>query len=254
MEPVVFKNHSGENLSGTLQRPSVANGFGFVLGHCFTCSRHTRILIDLGNALTDLGFCVLRFDFSGNGQSEGRFESSTYSKQVDEMIVAIDYMKKTEANQIFIGGHSMGGMVSLFTAAKQSDIIGVIALAVGEAPLHPDRLLTDIQKKQLFDRGSVAFSSRGRDLVLTRDFFEDAGRFDVREMIKLIRCPVLVVFGKQDTVTDPEPAKTVFRDGNQNFELFEVEDADHMFSLDEHRQVIITYVIQWIQSHFLEGR
>jgi hypothetical protein len=78
MQPASFTNSIGEKLSGTLHRPNVSSGFGFVLGHCFTCSRHTRILIDLSNALTNLGFCVLRFDFSGNGQSEGRFEDSTY--------------------------------------------------------------------------------------------------------------------------------------------------------------------------------
>jgi alpha/beta superfamily hydrolase len=153
MQPVRFTNHMNEKLSGTLHRPInddvQANGFGFILGHCFTCSRHTRILIDLSNALTDLGFCVLRFDFSGNGQSEGSFEDSTYTKQIDEMISAAAYMKKNEADHVLIGGHSMGGMVSLFTAARQKDIAGVISLAVGSAPLHPDRLLTDIQKAHL---------------------------------------------------------------------------------------------------------
>jgi putative redox protein len=253
MQPANFTNSIGEKLSATLHRPSVLSGFGFVLGHCFTCSRHTRILIDLSNALTDLGFCVLRFDFSGNGQSEGRFEDSTYTKQIDEMISAVDFMKKNEADHVLIGGHSMGGMVSLFTAARQKDIAGVIALAVGSAPLHPDRLLTGIQKEQLITRGNVPFSSRGRNLVLTRDFFDDAEQYDVQEMIAQIKCPVLIVLAENDLVTDPVSAKSVLNSANQNIQLFEVDVADHMFSSEEHRKIVIDRCIQWINKKFLKG-
>lgn len=254
MEPLSFTNSIGEKLSGTLHRPKSdggkANGFGFVLGHCFTCSRHTRILIDLSNALTDLGFCVLRFDFSGNGQSDGRFEDSTYTKQIDEMIAAVDFMKKNEADHILVGGHSMGGMVSLFTAAQQNNAVGVISLAVGASTLHPDRLLTDIQKEQLIGSGNVFFLSRGRNLGMTQDFFDDAARYDVKEMINLIKCPVLIVLAENDTVTDSMAAKSVYSSSNQRIDLFEIKGADHMFSSAQHRNIVISHVIQWIQNQF----
>jgi pimeloyl-ACP methyl ester carboxylesterase len=251
MQPVHFKNSIGETLSGTLHRPADATGYGFVLGHCFTCSQHTRILIDLSNTLTGLGISVLRFDFSGNGKSEGLFEKSTYTKQVEEMGVAVDFMKKNGADQVLIGGHSMGGMVSIFTAAKRNDIMGVIVLAVGASPLHPERLLTDIQKNRLFDNGNVVFSSRGRDLVLAQDFFDDADAYDVREMISRITCPALVVLAADDTVTDPIPAKSIFSSANENVDLFEVNGADHMFGLAEHRQVVMARVTQWIKNNYL---
>ena len=257
MNPVSFTNHRNEKLSGTLHRPKSddvkANGFGFVLGHCFTCSRHTRILIDLSNALTDLGFCVLRFDFSGNGQSEGRFEDSTYTKQIDEMIAAVDFMKQNEADHILIGVHALGGMVSMFTAAQQNNVAGVISLAVGASPLHPDRLLTDSQKEQLIGTGNVSFLSRGRKLALTRDFFDDAARYDVKEMINQIKCPVLIVLAANDTVTDSLPVKSVIKSANQNIDFFEVEGADHMFSSEPHRQIVIGHVIHWIGKIIYRG-
>lgn len=254
MQSVRFANHMNEKLSGTLHRPPVPSGFGFILGHCFTCSRHTRILIDLGNALTDLGFCVLRFDFSGNGQSEGRFEDSTYTKQIDEMISAVAYMKKNEADHVMIGGHSMGGMVSLFSAARQKDIAGVVSLAVGSAPLHPDRLLTGIQKAQLVTSGNVSFSSRGRNLVLTRNFFDDAVQYDVQEMIAQIKCPVLIVSAENDMIVDPVTAKSVLSSENQNVDVIEIKGADHMFSSARHRNIVISHVIQWIEKEISEGK
>jgi putative redox protein len=204
--------------------------------------------------MTELGFFVLRFDFSGNGQSQGRFEESTYTKQVDEMNTAIDFLKESGADQILIGGHSMGGMVSLFTAAKRTDIRGVIALATGSEPLHPGRLLTDQQKMQLSDTGRAAFSSRGRDLVLTRRFFDDAAGYDLREALPGIRCPVLVVLAAADTVTDPGPVKALIKDTDGQMDILEVDGADHMFSTAESRQTIIHYVSQWIGKHFAGGR
>jgi len=253
MHPVSFTNHINEKLSGTLHRPKSdevkENGFGFVLGHCFTCSRHTRILVDLSNTMAELGFCVLRFDFSGNGQSDGRFEDSTYTKQMDEMIAAVDFMEKNEADHVMIGGHSMGGMVSLFTAAQHDNAAGVISLAVGASTLHPDRLLTDIQKEQLVSTGNVPFLSRGRNLGLTREFFDDAARYDVKKMINQITCPVLIVLAENDTVTDPLPVKSIANSANQNVYLFEVEGADHMFSSAENREIGIAHIIQWIQRN-----
>ncbi len=66
-EQIRFKNHNGD-LAGTLHLPDNPSQLGIVLGHCFTCTRHTTILRELAKDLTREGFIVLRFDFSGNGQ------------------------------------------------------------------------------------------------------------------------------------------------------------------------------------------
>jgi len=253
MQPVSLKNHLGETLSGSLHRSATAGSSGFVLGHCFTCSRHTRILIDLSNTMAELGYTVLRFDFSGNGQSDGRFEESTYTKQIAEMSIAVDYLKENKVDHVFIGGHSMGAMVSLFTAAKRNDIDGVIALALGEAPLHPDRLLTDSQKAQLLHTGSVDFASRGRDLVLTRKFFDDAARYDLKAVLSHIPCPALIILAADDTVTDPDPLKRLIADIDQPIDWIEIDGADHMFSSEKHRQVVMEHITRWTRDHFSGG-
>jgi putative redox protein len=72
-QQIQFSNHYGEKLAGTFHLPTEDSRRGIILGHCFTCSRHTRILRDVSLALVEEGFKVLRFDFSGNGQSEGGF-------------------------------------------------------------------------------------------------------------------------------------------------------------------------------------
>lgn len=80
-----FLNHLGERLFGTHHRPDAPSEYGVVLGHCFTCTRHTGVLREVGARLTAAGFHVLRFDFSGNGQSEGVFIETSYTKYITEM-------------------------------------------------------------------------------------------------------------------------------------------------------------------------
>ena len=84
-QQIKFDNPQGETLVGTLHQPEQKAVGGVVAGHCFTCSRHTGILRRMCKDLGDAGFMVLRFDFSGNGQSEGEFAQSTFTKQITEM-------------------------------------------------------------------------------------------------------------------------------------------------------------------------
>jgi len=128
-EQIQFSNLSGEKLAGTFHVPPENSHRGIILGHCFTCSRHTRILRDLSLALVEEGFKVLRFDFSGNGQSEGNFSESLYSKQVDDIKTATSFMSARGVSWIGLAGHSMGAMVALLAASKMDNIKAICTLA-----------------------------------------------------------------------------------------------------------------------------
>ena len=112
-EQIQFTNLSGEKLAGTLHSPSEDCRCGVILGHCFTCSRHTRVLRDISDGLVDAGFKVLRFDFSGNGQSEGDFSESLYSKQIAEMKTAASYMSAQKVS--WMRGSKYCGLTSQAT-------------------------------------------------------------------------------------------------------------------------------------------
>ncbi len=124
-----FVNHLGERLFGTHHRPDVPSESGVVLGHCFTCTRHTGILREAGARLADAGFHVLRFDFSGNGQSEGVFIETSYTKYIAEMEVAANFLKADGVKWLGFAGHSMGAAVSVLAGARLSGIQAICAIA-----------------------------------------------------------------------------------------------------------------------------
>jgi hypothetical protein len=55
---IQFSNRWGETLAGTFHVPTEDCRRGIILGHCFTCSRHTKILRDLSLALVEEGFKI----------------------------------------------------------------------------------------------------------------------------------------------------------------------------------------------------
>ncbi len=248
MQQVQFENHAGEKLAGTLTAPQQPSGFGMVLGHCFTCSRHTRILSDISSAMADIGYQVLRFDFSGNGRSEGTFTQSTYSKQVRELQCAADYIRSRGASSVLLAGHSMGGTAALLAAARMDDVRGVIALSVGAALLAPDRLLTESDQATLARKGEVPFSSRGRSLTLTKAFFDDAAAYDLPEAMAQVRCPMLLIYGGQDEMISPDSGRILKDAQPEKIEVFKVDEADHMFSGDAGREIAVACVVQWVRK------
>ena len=86
---IYFNNSQNEKLSGVLHEPTTPNNKGIILSHCFTCSKHQGILRKICENLTNAGYLVLRFDFSGNGESEGNFEDSTYSKEMSDLGIEV---------------------------------------------------------------------------------------------------------------------------------------------------------------------
>ncbi|MEJ2657914.1 MAG: alpha/beta hydrolase, partial [Desulfobacterales bacterium] len=128
-QPIHFYNLQGEKLAGSLHIPKQHAGGGVVFGHCFTCSRHTRIIREMCDALAAEGFWALRFDFSGNGQSEGEFSKSTYSKQITEMKTAADVILGKGVRRIGLAGHSMGAVIAVLTATQIQSLKAVCSLS-----------------------------------------------------------------------------------------------------------------------------
>ena len=247
-QQIHFSNISGEKLAGTFHDPVNNSRRGIILGHCFTCSRHTRILRDLSLALVEESFKVLRFDFSGNGQSEGNFSESLYSKQVKDIESAVSFVSSHGVRWIGLAGHSMGAMVALLAASQMDIIKGVCTLAAKASALHSSHFLSQGQIQELKRTGRVNFISRGRNLELTEDFFADAAKYDLSSIMPSLSQPLMVVHGNRDEIIPVENAYQLHQYRKVNTELVIIPGADHMFSQDEDRQEVVHRVARWFRD------
>jgi len=245
---IQLPNHRGEKLSATIHLPDGPSRCGVIQGHCFTCSRHTTILRSVCHALSEQGFTVLRFDFSGNGQSEGNFTDSTYSKQIAEMKTAASYLAGRGVSWLGLAGHSMGAMVALLAAAEIAPARAVCALAARSRVMGADEILSPAQLRELQETGRVPFLSRGRALELTREMFSDAARYDLGRAVSSLAQPLLLVHGDRDEITPVDEAYRIQRYRPEGTRLAVISGADHMFSRDEHRRMVTEVVVSWFRE------
>ena len=249
---IQFPNHWGETLAGTFHVPPEDCRRGIILGHCFTCSRHTKILRDLSLALVEEGFKVLRFDFSGNGQSEGNFSESIYSKQISDMKVAASFMSAQGVSWFGLAGHSMGAMVALLAAAEMDKVRAVCTVAAKASALHTTHFLNESQLHELQNTGRVHFVSRGRNLELTDAFLADAARYELSKVLPSLVQPWLIVHGDQDEIIPVKDAHSLHQYKPADTELAIIPDADHMFSQDAQRQEVTELVVKWFKKQARE--
>lgn len=255
-QQIQFPNHRGENLSATIHLPGGPTRRGVILGHCFTCSRHTTILRSICHVLADQGFAVLRFDFSGNGQSEGEFADSTYSKQIAEMKTAAAFITGRGVSWLGLAGHSMGAMVALLAAAEIASVRVLCALAARSRVMGAEEILSPAQLQELQGTGRVPFLSRGRALELTREMFSDAARYDVGRVVSSLSQPLFLVHGDRDEITPVDEAYRIQRYRPKGTRLAVIPGADHMFSREDDRRLVTEVVVSWFseQAARTEGR
>jgi putative redox protein len=249
MEQLIhFNNNFGEKLAGTLHLPIRPSGYAVVFGHCFTCTRHTAIFRHICSELTEEGFMALRFDFSGNGQSEGNFAESTYSKQISEMETAAALLAEKGALWIGLAGHSLGAAIALLAAAQEQTVKAVCTLAGRLSGLNAMHFLSQNQRRELKNTGEVKFSSRGRALQLSNDFFADATKYNLPEVVASLQIPLLIVHGDSDEIVPVKEAYQAKEMNPANTRLAVIPMADHMFSRPEHRQQISKLVVKWFRE------
>lgn len=254
MEKIVsFLNEYGEKLAGTLHLPESPTDRAVIWGHCFTCSRHTTVLRDISKKLEERGIASLRFDFSGNGQSEGDFSHTSYTRHIAEMKQAMTFLSQHGFVRFAAGGHSMGAAIALLAADRLAgeslSIRAVCALAGRLGRGKISQLFSDQQMEELRQTGRVSFVSRGRKLELGEDFFTDMQQYDPAAAVAGLKIPLMVIHGDKDEVIPVENALDA-KEGNPDIELEIIPDADHMFLNPAHRAGIAERAAAWFSEIF----
>ena len=126
MEQAIGFASDGLALKGFLHRPGSAGKHpGIVLCHGFGGSCRGAGHPELAKALEQSGYVVLRFDFRGCGQSEGRRGEVIVDEEIVDLRHAIDFLEKessVEAARIGVIGASLGGSVAIEAAARDARV------------------------------------------------------------------------------------------------------------------------------------
>jgi pimeloyl-ACP methyl ester carboxylesterase len=178
------------------------------------------------------GQAYLRFDYSGHGASDGRFEDGTIGRWTDDALAIIDRL--TEGRLVLVGS-SMGGWIMLLAAlARPSRIAALVGMAA--APDFTERLMwkamTAAERGQLERDGVLLVPSRyGEPSPVTRALIEDGRRHLLLGSMIPLRCPVRLLHGQRD---DDVPWELALRTAEQleseDVRVILVKDGGHRLS------------------------
>ena len=122
-EALRIVNEAGERLAFTYTAGGPVEGCSartppddlVVIGHGVTSDRDRPWSEALSTALAAEGIASIRIAFAGNGESEGRFEAATITKEVADLGAVLGSFPDRRLHYV---GHSMGGAVGLVRASR----------------------------------------------------------------------------------------------------------------------------------------
>lgn len=175
----------------------------------------------------------LRFDYSGHGESGGRFEDGCIGEWLQDARAVIEQM--TEGPQVLVGS-SMGGWISLLLARDLPDrVAGLVTIAA--APDFTQQGywagFDAAQRRTLMDEGQVALPSEYSDqpYVITRRLIEDGRDHLVLDKPLPLPVPVRLLQGTADADVPPAWAvRLLDHASGDDIRLTLVKGADHRFS------------------------
>jgi pimeloyl-ACP methyl ester carboxylesterase len=182
------------------------------------------------------GQAMLRFDYSGHGQSSGAFRDGTVGRWTEDALAALDRL--TQGPQILVGS-SMGGWIMLLVArARPQRIAGLVGIAA--APDFTEDLMwaqmQELTRARLMAEGVILQPSRYQDapMEISRDLIEDGRRHLLLRSPIDIRCPIRLLHGMSDPdVPWQTSTHLAERLTSADVTVTLVKDGDHRLSREQ---------------------
>ena len=154
--------------------------------------------LDLAEFCADRGQAMLRLDYSGHGESGGRFEDGTIGRWTADALAVIDQT----VGDIVLVGSSMGGWIALLTAlARPGRVVGLLGIAA--APDFTERLMwqamAPAERIALQRDGVLPVPSQYGDAYpITLQLIEEGREHLLLDAPIGLNCPVRLLHGQQD--------------------------------------------------------
>ena len=223
----------GLNLRGVIHLPEKQPAPCVVCSHGLFSSKDSPKLIAITEYLAGEGFVAIRYDHRGCNESEGNLEDTTVSGRLKDLESVIRFSREHPAciGRIGLLGSSMGGYISLFTAARNPDMKPLVVWAT------PHKLRG--KKKDFKEEGYP---------LLKDAFYEDLKQYDLEAVLsKISHC--LVLHGQDDELVPLWHANKNYENLAEPKKLEIFPGGDHRFTDESHRSRAIELSAQWFKTY-----
>jgi len=232
-----IRNAQGELIATTYVPGADGRRDLVVIGHGVTSDKERPWSEALSAGLAVEGIASLRIAFSGNGESEGRFEEATITKEAGDLGAVLDAFPEARTSYI---GQSMGGAVGVTFASEDPRLAALVTLAsVTHTAAFCERMFGDLQPGQpMLDKPHCPWSANLRD---------DLHRLEsIAPRAPRVGCPFLIVHGTEDDVVPVQDSHDLHA-AAPGSELVVLEGVDHAFS-DAGIPRLVEAVVPWLAA------
>lgn len=247
-QKVEFPGSQGTLLAGRLDRPSGKPRAYGLFAHCFTCSKDVFAAQRISTGLAERGVAVLRFDFTGLGNSEGDFANTNFSSNVDDLVAAADFLRQQHQAPKLLIGHSLGGAAVPLAALRIPECLGVATINAPFDPSHVQHLFADALE-QIKERGQAEVTLAGRQFTLRKDFVEDLQRQAPREALRSLRRALLIFHATHDKIVGIENARHIYEAALHPKSFIALDGADHFLSKRSDAHYVAELLTAWTSRY-----
>lgn len=247
-----FENASGNTLVGLLEIPpeQIAIARYALFAHCFTCGKDIAAASRISRALAARGIAVLRFDFTGLGNSDGDFSNTNFSSNVQDLLAAAEKLKELyQAPQLLIG-HSLGGAAVLAAAHQIESVRAIATIGAPSTAKHVEHLFQS-EAKKIAAEGEAMVDIGGRQFLIKNQLLEDIDRYNSTEQLGQLNAALLVFHSPVDTIVSVDQAAEIFMAAKHPKSFISLDNADHLLSKAADAEYVGKTLAAWA-SRYLE--
>ncbi len=251
VKKVSFENKEAQVLQGRLELPIDRQPHNYVLfAHCFTCTKNLMAIKQISRGLAALGFGVLRFDFTGLGESDGEFSESNFSGNVADLVAAAEFLSTRYLAPSLLVGHSLGGAAVLIAAPEIPSVKAIATIGAPSDPGHVKQLLKS-SLQEINQNGVARVNLGGRDFTIKKQFLDDLESQSLTETVKKSKLPLLILHSPQDEIVDIKNAEALYKAAFHPKSFVSLDGADHLLSAKEDSAYVGRVIAEWA-SRYLE--
>jgi len=246
-----FPNAGGQKLAALIDWPIGKPTAFALLAHCFTCGKDNLAAKRISERLAMIGIAVLRFDFTGLGQSEGEFAATHFSSNVDDLVAAADHLRKAHRAPAILIGHSLGGAAVLAAAHRIEEARAVVTIAAPSDPAHVTGLFKE-HIETIRGAGEAQVSLAGRPFTVRREFLDDIAEQMLLDRIAHLRKALLVFHAPTDELVGIDNATRIFTTAKHPKSFVSLAGADHLVSKKSDAVYVANVIAAWAERYLEE--
>ena len=219
-----------------------------LLAHCFTCTKNIRAAVTISRALAQQGIGVLRFDFTGLGESDGDFADTNFSSNVDDLVAAGRYLSEAHEAPSILIGHSLGGAAVLQAA---HELPSVLAVATIGAPSDPGHVVDQLRGSldEILSTGEAEVLLAGRLFRVKEQFVQDLYDAKVDDAVRTLKRALLIFHSPVDETVSVEHAARLYELAKHPKSFISLDDADHLVSRPADSEYIGAVLAAWARKY-----